>query len=83
VAWCDATVPVMTALLAQWWFTNCLARRDLVVAFVIVSCSPGGIVATVRVHVVALGSLVAFVGRSTNGIDRGLRGQGPRWLGRS
>jgi hypothetical protein len=42
-------MPIMTALLARWWFTNFLARRDLVVAFVIVSCSLGGIVATVRV----------------------------------
>jgi hypothetical protein len=39
----------MMALLARWWFTNCLAQHDLVVAFVIVSCSLGGIMATVRV----------------------------------
>jgi hypothetical protein len=33
VAWCDAIVPVMMALLARWWFVNCPARRGLTVAF--------------------------------------------------
>ena len=48
-------------------------RRDLAVAFVIVSCSPGGVVAIVREQVAAPGSLVAFAGRSVDGLDPGLR----------
>jgi len=48
LAWHDPTVSVVMALLARWWFTNYPAGRGLVVVFVIVSCSPDGVVATVR-----------------------------------
>jgi hypothetical protein len=48
IAWHDATLPVVTALLAWWWFANCLARQELVVASIIISCSPDGVVAIVR-----------------------------------
>jgi hypothetical protein len=48
VVWHDATVPVVAAVLARWWFTNCPVRCGLAVAFVIFSCPPGGIVAIVR-----------------------------------
>jgi hypothetical protein len=58
----------------------CPARRDLAKAFVITSCSPGGIMATVREQVATLGLLVTFA-RSAGGLNLGLRGQGPRWLG--
>ena len=44
----DATVPVVTALLSRRGFDGYLVRRELAVAFVIVSWSPGGIVAIVR-----------------------------------
>ena len=48
MAWRDATVPAVTALLTWWWFTNCRARHGLAVAFVIIFYSPGGVVAIVR-----------------------------------
>jgi hypothetical protein len=47
-SWHDAIVPVVMALLAQWWFASCSMRRELVVAFIIISCSLGDIVASVR-----------------------------------
>jgi hypothetical protein len=55
MAWHDATAPVIAALSAWRWFTNCPARRGLAAVFVIVFCSPVGIVAIVREHVAALG----------------------------
>ena len=76
VAWRDDTVSVVTALLTRWWFTNCPARRGLVVAFIIASCSPGGVVATVREQVAAPGSLAAFAGCDADGLDLRLRGRG-------
>jgi hypothetical protein len=48
MVWCDATVPVVMALLAQWWFTNRPVRRGLTVAFVVISYFSRGIVVTVR-----------------------------------
>jgi hypothetical protein len=39
-----------------------------------------GIMATVREQVATLGLLVTFA-RSAGGLNLGLRGQGPRWLG--
>jgi hypothetical protein len=83
VAWHDATVPVVMALLVRWWFTNYPARRGLIVAFVIISCSPGGIVATVWEQVATRRSSVTFVGCITSGLNPGLRGRGHWWLGRS
>jgi hypothetical protein len=65
----DAIVPVVTTLLAWWWFTNCPARCGLAVAFVIVSCSPGGVVAIVREQVAAPRSSVTFAGHDVDGID--------------
>jgi hypothetical protein len=47
MVWRDATVPVVMTLLVWWWFTNCPARRGLAVAFIIITCSPSGVVATV------------------------------------
>jgi hypothetical protein len=41
-------VSVVMALLAWWWFANCPVRCELAVAFVIVSCSFGGVVVSVR-----------------------------------
>ena len=74
VAWHDATVLVVMALLAWWWLTNYPAQHGLAVAFVIASCSPGGIVMTLREQVAAPGSSVAFVGRGVDGLDPRLRG---------
>jgi hypothetical protein len=48
MVWRDATVSVMSALLAQWWFASCPMRRGLIVAFIIVFYSPRSIMATVR-----------------------------------
>jgi hypothetical protein len=39
------------------------------VAFIIVSCSPGGIVATMRELVATLGSSVTFAGHGVGGLD--------------
>ena len=36
MVWNDATVPVMTTLLARYWFVSCPVRFELVVAYVIV-----------------------------------------------
>jgi hypothetical protein len=58
-------------------------RCELVVAFVIISRSLGGVVASVREQVAAPGLLVAFAGRGVSGLDPGLWGRGPRWLRRS
>jgi hypothetical protein len=58
-----AIVPVVTALLAWWSFTNHPVWRGHTVASVIVPCSLGGIVATVREQVATLGPLVAFPDR--------------------
>jgi hypothetical protein len=69
VACHDATMPVMTALLAQWWLINCPARRDLAVAFVIISCSLSGVVASAREQIAAPGSLAAFACHDTSGLD--------------
>ena len=57
------------ALLERRWFANCPVRRDLAVAFVIVFCSSGGVVVTVREQVAAPGSSVAFAGRDVDGLD--------------
>ena len=75
MAWHGATVPVVAVRLSWCWFTNCLARYGLVVAFVIVFYSLGGIV--------ALGLLVALPGHGVVDLDPGLLGQGPRWPGLS
>jgi hypothetical protein len=48
MAWHDAIVSGVTALLTPWGSTNCPVQCELAVAFVIVSCSPGSVVATVR-----------------------------------
>jgi hypothetical protein len=74
VAWRDATVPVVTA---RWWLTNYPVRRGLAVAFVIISCSPGGVVASAREQMAAPRSLVAFACHDTSGLDLGRRGRGP------
>jgi hypothetical protein len=68
----DATVLAMTTLLSWWWFTNYIATRDLVVAFVIVSCSLGGVVVIVWEQVAAPESSIAFAGHSASGLDPGL-----------
>ena len=81
MAWRDATMPVVMALLAQWWFTNYPARHGLTMAIVIILCPPGGVVAIVREEVAALGLLVIFASCSAGGLDLGLRGRGPWWLG--
>jgi hypothetical protein len=65
----DVAVPVVTALSAWWWFTNCPARCGLAVAFVIVSYSPGGVVATVQEHVAAPRSSIAFAGLDVDGLE--------------
>ena len=43
----DSIVPVVTSLLARWWFAICPVRYELAVAFII-SRSPGGVMASVR-----------------------------------
>jgi hypothetical protein len=48
MAWRDAIVSIVMALLAQWWFTNYPVRYELPVAFTMVSCSSSGIMAIVR-----------------------------------
>jgi hypothetical protein len=48
MAWHDATMPVVTTLLTRWGSTNCPMQRELTMAFVIISCSPGSIMVTVR-----------------------------------
>ena len=68
MVWHDATVSVVMALLAQWWFTNYPARRSLAVAFIIITCSPSGVVATVWEQVAAPESLVSFAGRDVRGL---------------
>jgi hypothetical protein len=83
MAWRSTTVSVVSALLAWRWFTNCPVWCGLATSFVIVSCSPGGVVATVREQAAALGSLVAFSGRDAADLDPGLPGRGPRRLSRS
>jgi hypothetical protein len=75
-------MPIVMAL-ARWWLTNRPARCGLAVAFVITSCSPGGVMVTMWGQVAAPRSLVAFVSRDAGGLDPGLRGQGPWWLGQS
>jgi hypothetical protein len=59
MAWCGATVPVVTALSARWWFTNHPERCEHVMAFVIISHSSWGVVALVWEQVPALGSSAA------------------------
>jgi hypothetical protein len=71
MSWRDAIVLAMMALLAWWWFANYPVRRDLVVAFVIVSCSPGGIVVTVWEQIATPRSSVAFASRGAGGLDPG------------
>jgi hypothetical protein len=83
MAWRSAIVPVVSALLAWRWFTNCPVWCGLAASFIIVSCSPGGVVATVREQAAALGSLVAFSGRDAADLDPGLPGRGLRCLSRS
>jgi len=68
---CGATVPVVSALLAWWWFTNCPVWCHLAVSFVIVSCSPGGVMATVREKATALGLLAAFPAHDATDLDLG------------
>jgi hypothetical protein len=46
----NATVPVMVALLALYWFTSCLVQCELTLPFVIVSCPSGGISMGVGSH---------------------------------
>jgi len=43
MAWRDALVLVMMALLARWWFANCPVQQELAMAFIIISCSPHGV----------------------------------------
>ena len=43
MVWCDATVAVVTALLARCWFASCLVRCELIVAFVITFRPSGGV----------------------------------------
>jgi hypothetical protein len=83
VAWHDAIVSVMTALLARWWFTNYPVRCSLVVAFVVISCPLGGSVAAVKEQVASPGSSIAFAGRDDSGFDPGVRGRGPQWPSQS
>ena len=79
MVWCDATVAVVTALLARCWFTGCLVRCELIVAFVI-SFRPSGGVST------GVGSRSHVVGcpASPEVGDHNLEpwGRGPRWLDR-
>jgi sigma54-dependent transcription regulator len=72
VAWRDATVPSVAALLARRWFANYPASHDLAGAFVIVFCSSGGVVATVRGQVATPASSVAFASRDADGLNPGL-----------
>ena len=75
-----ATVPVVLALLAWWRFTNRPVWCRLAVSFVIVSCSPGGVVATVREQAAALGSLAAFLARDAADLDLGCQVEPPGGL---
>jgi hypothetical protein len=43
MVWRNATVPMVTTLLARCWFASCPVRRELAVAFIIVSRPSGGI----------------------------------------
>jgi hypothetical protein len=61
MVWRDATVSIASALLARWWFANRPIRHELAVAFIIVSCSPDGVVATVREQVATPRSSVALL----------------------
>jgi hypothetical protein len=81
MTWRDAIVPIVAVVLARWWFDNYPTQRDLVVAFIIVSCSPEDIMATITELVVALGSLVAFPSRGATGLDPGWPGRGSQWSG--
>jgi hypothetical protein len=56
--WRGAIVLAVMTLLARWWFANHPMRRDLAVAFIIVSCSPEGVVHEL---VAVLGSSVVLV----------------------
>jgi hypothetical protein len=44
MGWRSALEPVVMALLARWWFTDRPVRCGLAMVFIIISCSPGGIV---------------------------------------
>jgi len=70
MAWRDATVPVVMALLAQWWFASCPTRRELVVAFVIVSWWHRGDSEGVGSRSRVIGCLA---GPSAGGLDPDLR----------
>ena len=74
MAWRGAIVLIVMALLAWQWFIHCPVLRGVIVAFVIISCSPSGVMMIVREQAAALGSLIAFPGHGAIGL-------GPRWLG--
>jgi hypothetical protein len=77
MVWCDATVPVVTALLAWCWFTSRPVRREPSVAFVIISRSAGDFSTGAGSHHQVVGRLT---GHGASSLDLELRGQGPRWF---
>jgi hypothetical protein len=72
-----AIVLAVLALWAQRWFANYPSRRGLIVAFVIVSCSPSGIVATVRGQMAASRSQVITSGHDARGFRPWVARSGP------
>ena len=75
----DATVPVVMALLAWWWFASCPVRHELAVAFVIIFRPSGGI----STGVGSRSLIIDYpAGHETSGHDPELRGRGRRWHGR-
>ena len=79
MVWCDATVAIVTALLARCWFASCLVRCELIVAFIIAFRPSGGVSTGVdsRSHVVG-----CPVGPEASDYDPEPRGRGPSWLDR-
>ena len=77
--WCGAIVLAVAALLAWLWFTSCPMRRELVVAFVIVSRPSGGVSMGVDRRSLVVG---CPAGREADDHDPEPRGRGPCWLDR-
>ena len=79
MVWCDATVPVVTALLARCWFASCLVRCELIVAFIIAFRPSGGVSTGVGSHSHVIG---CPAGPEAGDHDPEPQGHGPRWLDR-
>jgi hypothetical protein len=70
----NATVPVMVALLALYWFASCPVQCELTLPFVIVSCPSGGISMGVGSHFHVVG---CPAGREASDHNPKPRGRGP------